>query len=470
MFRRRERPRSSPVRRWRSPACGRCSRVGYLAPGPVHDLLTGGVEPVARAPAIPAVPAGASTAPVAPPAEPGERSPTEPTARSAGAGSGGSSGPAAAAADGVEPIQGDKGALAHFARALARTVAKKPGAITRVVHYGDSLIDLDHITSPLRNLYQKRYGDAGHGFTLAAKPWSWYNQASIGHARSGGWLTYRLVGGKRPDRLLGLGCSAAESEGGRRWLRIWSTERRKFSRIELAYLARRGGGSIEVLVDDKLRARVDTNAPETRAAYHALTVDDGSHQIRFKSRGRVRLFGLVLERDLPGVVWDNLPLVSARFHQLTLVDATHFAQQLSHRRPDLIVFQFGANDTINYGGDLERYGRKVGVVLARVKKALPATSCLVIGPLDRLVRDRRGRLRSPAVVRRVADKQRQVALAGGCAFWDGQKGMGGPGAMKRWLEQGLALKDMVHLNPKGGRRLARALDRALSAAMAPHLR
>jgi lysophospholipase L1-like esterase len=69
------------------------------------------------------------------------------------------------------------------------------------------------------------------------------------------------------------------------------------------------------------------------------------------------------------------------------------------------------------------------------------------------------------VVRRVSDRQRASALAAGCAFWDGQRAMGGPGAMQRWLDQKLALKDMVHLNVKGSRAMAALLERALLAGL-----
>ena len=103
--------------------------------------------------------------------------------------------------------------------------------------------------------------------------------------------------------------------------------------------------------------------------------------------------------------------------------------------------------------------------MGRLRQALPKTSCLVVGPLDRLQRDGRGRLRSPGVVRRVSDRQRASAFAAGCAFWDGQRAMGGPGSMQRWLDDKMALKDMVHLNVKGSRAMAALLERALLAGL-----
>src|SRR6185437_10109402 len=45
------------------------------------------------------------------------------------------------------------GALTHFYQALARTEAKAPGAITRILHYGDSPVTADSITADARALF-----------------------------------------------------------------------------------------------------------------------------------------------------------------------------------------------------------------------------------------------------------------------------------------------------------------------------
>lgn len=363
----------------------------------------------------------------------------------------------------VEAIQDPKRSMAHFYRSLALTAGRKRKAITRVLHYGDSLIDLDHITGPLRRTLQRRFGDGGHGFVLAAKPWRWYNHAGLSHAESSSWTHYNLMGkgGAKRSAHLGLGCAAVQSAAGRSWVLLKTSEKLTSTRLEVHYLKMRGGGKILVTVNGKQLATIETAADRKVSGRQILTVPDEPHRVRLTTYGRVRLFGIVLEREGPGITWENLTLVSARFHQLLSLDTIHWAEQLKLRRPDLVVFQFGANDTISYGGDLERYGRQIKEVMTRMRQALPRSSCMVIGPLDRLQRDARGRLSSPKNVRIVSKKQRQMALAAGCAFWDGQRAMGGPGSMRSWLERGLALKDMVHLNVRGSRVMAGLLERAL---------
>ena len=79
------------------------------------------------------------------------------------------------------------GQMHFFYEALARTQAKQPGAITRVLHYGDSPVTADSITADARAMLQAQYGDAGHGFVLLAKPWAWYMHRGVDIAASG-WI------------------------------------------------------------------------------------------------------------------------------------------------------------------------------------------------------------------------------------------------------------------------------------------
>ena len=53
------------------------------------------------------------------------------------------------------------GALKAFYQALWRTEAKQPGAVTRILHYGDSPVTADSITADARSLMQEHFGDAG---------------------------------------------------------------------------------------------------------------------------------------------------------------------------------------------------------------------------------------------------------------------------------------------------------------------
>ncbi|HXM46026.1 MAG TPA: hypothetical protein VN924_32635, partial [Bryobacteraceae bacterium] len=87
----------------------------------------------------------------------------------------------------MRPALDDRnGALDYFYAALWRTERGTSLAITRILHYGDSPTTADLITGDTRQLLQKRYGDAGHGFTLIGKPWAWYEHRGV-ELSSHGW-------------------------------------------------------------------------------------------------------------------------------------------------------------------------------------------------------------------------------------------------------------------------------------------
>src|SRR6516165_5953327 len=72
-----------------------------------------------------------------------------------------------------------QGSLDRFYRALSRSERREPGAVTRIIHYGDSPTTSDLITGDIRSLLQRHFGDAGHGFVLADNPWAWYHHAGV---------------------------------------------------------------------------------------------------------------------------------------------------------------------------------------------------------------------------------------------------------------------------------------------------
>ena len=66
----------------------------------------------------------------------------------------------------AEFLEDDGPTLDHFYAALWRTERKSPGAITRIVHFGDSPSTADLITGDVRSIMQSEYGDAGHVRTV----------------------------------------------------------------------------------------------------------------------------------------------------------------------------------------------------------------------------------------------------------------------------------------------------------------
>ena len=105
------------------------------------------------------------------------------------------------------------------------------------------------------------------------------------------------------------------------------------------------------------------------------------------------------------------------------------------------------------GFDRERLREVIG----RWKRRAPATSCLLVGPGDWPRERRDGTLRTRPRLEGIVQAQRVEADVAGCAFFDTLAWMGGPLSMERWMAEGLALGDRVHLTDAGYERLGDAL-------------
>jgi len=365
-------------------------------------------------------------------------------------------------------IEDPSDAMTPFYEALRRTAERQPRAITRVAHYGDSTIAGDGVTSTLRRRLQQRFGDAGHGFVLVARGSMPYGHRDLDHDSDGMWDLDQLVRAGRRDHIYGYGGVMARSVGNGT-ARFETAEDtpvgRAVSRFELWYREHPRGGRVALRVDRGEREIVSTRGETERDAWHVIEVPDGPHELRLQTvgGGESRLFGVVLERDGPGVVYDSLGMVGARARRMNGLAPEHFASQHQHRETDLIVLHFGGNDADDTRRTPEQFEQDFREIIQLARAARPEAGCLLMAPLDQAHRDRRGRIATMPQVPVIVAAQRRAAEAEGCAFFDTWTAMGGDGAMRRWWRSDprLAFGDFRHATPAGYRVIGNMLYRAL---------
>ncbi len=353
-------------------------------------------------------------------------------------------------------------ALDSVYRALAATEAGTATAPVRISFYGDSVSASDAIPGRLRARLQAVFGDGGPGFLHAIAPHRFNYSQQVERTSSGNWNVWNPALSRVPDDLYGVGLSTVAGSGTLRW-RLRDPELR-YAHAELYYLAQPRGGAADLIVDGKVAASVDTASDALAPGYQALTVADADHKLDLKTtRGKVRLFGVSLERDR-GVVVDNLALVSATAANLSNVDEDHWSAQLAHRGADLIVFMIGTNEAQWLAGAkaMSEYEQEWAALLAPVRAGRPDASCLVVAPLDQ-AETRDDKLVPRRAMPRMIATQRRAAEAAGCAFWDSFTWMGGSGSAIKWNRRGLLGSDFAHPSPQGMAKVADALTDALIA-------
>jgi len=356
------------------------------------------------------------------------------------------------------------GALDHFYAALWRTERGEHLAITRILHYGDSPTTADLITGDTRQLLQKRFGDAGHGFTLIGKPWAWYEHRGV-ELSSHGW---QMDPGTRWDLrngMFGLGGVAFTGRDGA-YSRVTLRDSTQTS-LEVWFLCQPDGGSIAISSAGEPIGSIATSAPARGAGFATFNLKPGTGTLEFNTEGLVKMFGITLEKRKTGVVYDSIGLNGASVSVPALIfNESHWAQELRHRNPDLVVLNYGTNES-SFAAFLTReYEIELREAIRRVRAALPNASILVMSPMDR-GQNNGGEIETLPTIPRIVDIQRRVAAELRCGFFDTFEAMGGAGTMARWYasQPRLVSADFIHPTPAGARIVATAFVRELNAGL-----
>ena len=124
----------------------------------------------------------------------------------------------------------------------------------------------------------------------------------------------------------------------------------------------------------------------------------------------------------------------------------HWTEQLQHRNSNLVILNYGTNES-EYASDdqMQRY-EEMREVVRRVRTALPSASILIVVAMDRGKRAPGGKSDRPRFPK-IVEMQRRVARETHCAFLNMFAAMGGEGTMARWHEGKKHLSaDLTHPN------------------------
>jgi hypothetical protein len=371
----------------------------------------------------------------------------------------------------VPPIEDASGrALESFYQRLAQLMRGRAREPVRIVVYGDSNLTEDLFTSELRRWLQPRFGDAGHGYVAMGVPWPWYRHQDVVHGvEPKAWKSFAVSTDPAPDQWYGLGGIAAEcrSWGARAWVGTAAKPAsvgQTASRADVFFLQQPRGRSFRVEIDGDTVATVSTDAPERATGFRRFELEDTPHRIKFLADGGVRLFGVALERAVPGVVVDSIGVGGSNERILARMNPRSIREALAHRPYDLIVFLTGATEDANAKHDAALRKR-----IRLHQQTLPNASLLVMSPPDFA----NGNLKRPRPSGRIVKLGRQkraVAEELGCAFWDFHAAMGGKLSIARFALRHMAEPDLAHLTEKGHAYMARRFLWALLSDFRSYLK
>jgi lysophospholipase L1-like esterase len=346
--------------------------------------------------------------------------------------------------------------LDHFYEALLK------GEGVRVIHYGDSPTTADLITADVRVLLQQQFGDAGTGFVLIARPWAWYNHRGV-EMDSSGWKVDVAGATDLKDGLHGLGGASFRGSTGAE--ADWALKDGHHRSAEVSFLAQPGGGTFSFEADGKQIGTGDTGAETSGPGYLTFDLPAGSKKFSLKvTQGSVRLYGVEFRKSAAGVLYSSLGVNGANVTLLSRAfNGAHWAAQLRHYRPDLVVLAYGTNES-GYPQFVDStWGPELRNAVKRVRAALPEASILLMSPMDRGELRDSGEIETVRALPHLVDIETRVAAESGVAFFNTFQAMGGEGTMARWYnsEPRLVGADYIHPMPGGAKIVGELLYRAL---------
>jgi lysophospholipase L1-like esterase len=370
----------------------------------------------------------------------------------------------------LQPLQGDPTAASTIARLLGPDGSQRR---VRISVFGASHTAGDWFTGHLRRLLQDRNGDLGHGFAWPAPVISGDRAQDLNLCRTDGWVAdYSGARRTRGDGLLGVGGASLSTADPTQfsWFQTTTSNPhgQKATRFDVYSLGQPEGGGLLLTADAATPVRVSTRSETPAFLHHTLVVPDGGHRFTVAPAGdgEVRLFGVSMEREGPGVLVDAIGLSGRTARSWLDWDEDLHAAGLQALGPDIVVLAYGTNEANDPALTDEQYVADLERVLDRLHRGAPNAACLLVGPTDRFQGGKQGRYSVWPRTVRIAALQGEVAARKGCAFWDWQAAMGGEGAMVGWHNEAppLASNDGIHLTREGyelsAERLLAAIDHA----------
>ncbi len=344
--------------------------------------------------------------------------------------------------------------------------ARDEKRVVRILHYGDSQIEMDHITSRLRRYMQGHFGGGGPGMMPfnTITPTFAVSQSSAGNlihiASFGDSTVVRSKGNYGP--MMQCFRSEGEASVSFRASRHKSVDSliRQFSHIKVVYNSR-GGKVSGTLVD------VTGNTTKKQTGVKGVgsmewRTDAPSQAVKVKVHGAADLYCVMVD-DGPGVAVDNIPMRGCSGQQFTMVNKELLTSAYSQMDVGMIIMQFGGNSVpyLKKGRSISDYCKSIGRQIDYVQKCCPGAKILFIGPSDMSTRVR-GELQTYPCIPDLIDSLIATAIAHGAAYWSIYHAMGGENSMPQWSKRGLAGKDNIHFSQRGadlmGDKLAEAFD------------
>ncbi len=350
------------------------------------------------------------------------------------------------------------------------TEARTEGRTVRILHYGDSQLEMDRISAILRQNIQTRFGGSGPGMVPMVQR---IPTVSLSQSASGGITRYAMVGDsltrKMSTKRYGP-LTQASAVSGKATFTFSRTKNRysqelvkSISRVSVL-LGQNSAGFGMTLKCDTLpvqSAVIDSSSSDVSLVSWDLPCDAGKGTINFS--GNAEIYGIMLDSRDGGVTVDNVALRGCAGFIFSSINRKLMKESFEKTGTRLIILQFGGNAMPGMSSNrtISSYVRKIVSQFAYFREVAPQAQLMFIGPAD-MCKSVDGNLVTWPLLTQLNDSLRVNCLKNGVAYWDTFHVMGGAGSMKQWVNHKPALgsPDHIHFTHKGAVEIGDALSRS----------
>jgi len=374
----------------------------------------------------------------------------------------------------IEYPEGREDLLYPFFRLLASGAADT--SLIRILHYGDSQIERDRVTSYLRNMFQTKFGGGGPGLLPAVQPYG--KLLSVFHEASGEWKRYTSFG--KVDYSLGhrrygpmaalyrLTCPGDEDSICEATITIRKNKfsyaaLRRFTRCQLLLGNCADTLTVSCYADGLLMGREKHPAPflhRVRFTFPEFTEEITLH---LTAREGTEVYGFTLDAG-HGIAVDNIAMRGSAGMEFTHIDPVHLKMCYELLKPKLLILEFGGNIAPTQASNYTFYGKRLYHEISFLKSLLPSDVPLIVIGIGDMSLKENGQYVSYPNLTHIRDEMKKAAFKAGCAYWDLLKAMGGPNSMPLWVaaRPPLATRDYVHFTDLGARVMGKMFCAALN--------
>lgn len=321
-----------------------------------------------------------------------------------------------------------------------------------ILHFGDSHIQYDQAPGIVRENFQKIFGYSGRGFVFPYAAAGTHAAYDYKTKMIGSWKNSKNINKdiRHPLGLSGVTIKTTDSTAGFQ-IQFYSAKE-ELKKVDLITLFLKTSDSsyqlkyrisetepwTNVLITPVLNNKIELKLTEkfsTFIQFQVIKTDSTQREFEF--------YGMQLSTTSnKGVSYNSVGINGASL--LSFLKQDLFEEQVKQVNPDLIILDYGTNDLAGGKFDSTYFINNLTKSIQRIKEVLP-TTCIIIPT----VQDFTINGKNISATAEYAGFLRRFAEKNNIVFYDYFAISGGKRSMKKWLSNGIAKSDQIHLTQQG---------------------